>query len=1646
MKKEHDVAKVRMSFAQKRLWLHQQMDPNEPFYNNIAVFELKGDVCPVILENAINQIILRHETLRTTYLEEKGQLFQVVHPYKKINLELTDLSSLDKDKDNIILSLIKREARMPIDLIKGPIIRVRIFRLSEDRFMFLTNIHHIASDGWSWSIYLDELIKLYEAKLTKMPLILPKLTTQYTDYSEWQYNRCQSNQVKQQLIYWQNQLKNLPILKLNHRKRPAIQSFKGAKEKVFLQAAFINKLKSVQRYAYVSPFIYLLSVFQILLYRYSNQCDFGVGVPIANRMHLDGEKLIGYFVNTLVIRANIKDDMSFKDYLTDVRDIALDAYDNQELQFDKLVESIEFARDPRYNPLFQVMFVLQDIKFPHEMDTRLGFTISYKEIDFETSVFDMLFEIRETQDDMMVVHLNYNSDIFSSKDARLILRHYVVFLEAVINDPGIKIKQICKLIDIEHHIGNFKDVCYSDITKVSSYVEPRTELEKKLQALWIEVLSLDKISVQDNFFQIGGNSILAIQLIARIRDELCVELLLRDLFEFSTIAKLAQKIDTADLKSDIILPKLTHAPQDREFPLSFSQQRLWFLSLLKPDSVAYNIAGAVHMRGRLKIDVLSKSLKFIIQKHDSFRTIIRQVNGHAVQHIVPLNEFRLDILDINKSTKLDKITQIMNDEAAKPFNLTTGPLFRFKLLRQSPEQYYLFVCVHHIIFDGWSIGILLDELSKLYSAEILGLHKKQSKLKYQYVDYAYWQKNKLNFVINKQLAYWTNKLDGLESLNMPLDKERPFEQQFRGEKEKLMLDEQFLQKLKQLSKDKGLTLFTILLAIFYIILQRYSGQKDLALSVPISGRNLREFENIIGFFVTTLIIRVSIDVNYTFSEFAGIVSKTILEACANSEVPFEKIVSELKIERDLSRNPLVQVAFNYINTFTKEVNMPNLDCDLHTLNHGGAKYDLNFVLIEVNDGLQCEIEYDSALFCKDTIKDLLSRYVVLLKKILFYSEEKIYKISSCENITNNKDYWVTKCIDDSIDLMSVSIINKFKQQVASNPKKIAVKSLYGEITYEGLDYKSDIVAYRIKSLIKTDCPRVCLYLKHDINMIIGILGVLKAGCVYVPININYPKKFVNEIILDSAPELIIVSESTKNAQDFVAKEISCLNVDMLDSKLPTVEKLPEINANTIAYILYTSGSTGRPKGVVQNHENVIRHVNNYIDSLNITSVDGVLQLASYSHDAAVMDMFGSLFSGACLYLIMIRNQEMALISKFIRDNNITVFHSTPTVFRACVSLIPKESMCNITRVVLGGESVYAKDFALFQQYFNSNCTFTNLMGSTECSLALQKQYKYSHEELIRYRMSVGKAVPGVKVVLLDEFDNISELVGELAYKSKNLALGYFNNNEQTKAVFMNIQDSLDYKLYKTGDIARRLPDGGYEILGRKDNQIKIRGFRVEAEHVENVLKKWDKFNDYFSNVAVVAKEDLYLGTYVVAYLQKKKSSFNGYNESDLKEFLSECLPDYMMPQQYIFLDKILVNVHGKIARRVLANLKVVPQKQSNINEPNNIKEKILMNIWREILGNINIGISSNFFELGGHSLLLVILHAKIQEKLDIKFPILELFKYPTIKSFATYLDNLKEKGLASSRDRSLKVMNRKHAMLSRAKRIERSLTGDDGRY
>jgi amino acid adenylation domain-containing protein len=1131
-----------------------------------------------------------------------------------------------------------------------------------------------------------------------------------------------------------------------------------------------------------------------------------------------------------------------------------------------------------------------------------------------------------------------------------------------------------------------------------SYHPPRTPQEEILCSLFAEVLGLERVGIDDNFFDLGGHSLLATRLVSQVRVILNVELAIRTLFESPTVASLSPRLK----KSDKERPELLPQQRPERIPLSFAQQRLWFLDRLGGTSAEYNLPSALRLIGELDRMALEKAINAIVSRHESLRTHFLEIDGEPAQVILPELHIELPLEDLSSLDEIaqrDHILSALREEADSPFDLARGPLLRIGLLKLGEHDHILLRTMHHIVSDGWSEGVFNHEFALLYQAFHEGRDNPLHLLPIQYADFALWQRQRMEQEgLAGGLAYWRQQLAGIpERLELPTDRTRPPVQSFGADLCRMKAGNELAVGLKRLSQSQQATLYMSLLAAFAVLLSRYSGQEEIVVGTPIANRQEVELEDLIGFFVNTLAMRVQVNEDKSVGELVAEARRVALEAYQHQDVPFERVVEELSPERSLNTTPIFQVLFALQNAPWAPERIKGLEVELVVGDELRVRFDLEVHVWESEDQIELSWLYNRDLFDRWRMEQMARHYLRVLEAMIADARQQICSIELLTaqerrqilyewNRTTKREFRNDLCLHFL-----------FEEQCERNPDSVAVVFEQERLTYRKINARANQLAHYLRGLGVSPDVKVGISLNRSIELVVGLLGILKAGGAYVPIDPDYPAARIAFMIEDAGVKALVTRKYLRDAIPAHHVQTVCLDEDWSEIAGESEENpAREGGAENLAYVIYTSGSTGTPKGAMNEHRGIFNYLRWRQLAYPIGKDDRIMQKTPFSFDVSVWEFFLPLISGSCIVLARPgAHRDSNYLIKLIVEQGITMMHFVPSQLQILLNEESLEECVSLKRVICSGEAMPPDLKNRF--YALSKADLINLYGPTEA--AVDVTFWDCVREDDRQLIPIGHPITNTQIYILDaKFQPVPiGSPGELCIGGLSLARGYLNQPHLTAEKFIPNPFGLEMgdRLYRTGDLAGYLGDGSIEYLGRIDNQVKIRGCRIELGEIERALCS----HPDISESVVVARDDLPGGRGLIAYTVISEGHELSTNE--MRDYLWNRLPEYMIPAAFIKLQKMPLTSHGKLDRRALPALDQEELRGDSLyQKPRTQTEKILTEIWQQVLNVEKIGINDNFFDLGGHSLLANQIVSRIRAIFQIVFPLRRLFRAPTIAKLA----------------------------------------------
>ena len=1126
------------------------------------------------------------------------------------------------------------------------------------------------------------------------------------------------------------------------------------------------------------------------------------------------------------------------------------------------------------------------------------------------------------------------------------------------------------------------------------WVEPVTALQLQVAAIWADVLGVERIGLTDHFFELGGHSLLAMQVISRVRQLLSREIALRTLFEQPQLEGFVLALQALQADEAPLAPPMVAVQRDQPSALSYAQERQWFLWQLEPESVAYHVPNALRLTGQLDPVALQRSFDSLLARHETLRTVFVSEGDHTLQRVLPAATLHIDSTRLD-SPSAEQVQTLVEAEIARPFDLRQGPLLRVTLLQLSEQEHVLVLVQHHIVSDGWSMQVMVDELVKLYAGYSQGLEVQLPDMPLQYADYALWQRSWMEAgEKQRQMNYWRELL-GAEHpvLELPLDHPRPAVQSYRGARLDVALEANVVAGLKALAQREGVTLFMLLLASFQTLLHRYSGQADIRVGVPIANRNRVETERLIGFFVNTQVLKADIDGQMTFAQLLQQAKHRALQAQAHQDLPFEQLVEALQPERSLSHNPLFQVMFNHQSELRAQpgAQLPGLRLEGLESNSHPAHFDLSLDTQASADGLWATLTYATDLFTEATIARMAQHWQNLLQAVAVDARQRVSELPLLDDVEQVRLLQQWNAGGAAFE-NPAGVQGLFEAQAQRRPDAIALCLDEHSLSYAELNRQANQLAHCLIGQGVGPEVLVGVAVERSFAMVISLLAILKAGGAYVPLDPQYPRERLLHMLEDSHVRLVLC----QSAQPLpLPIDVARLDIDGADAALqrcsPDNPQVP-VDPHNLAYVIYTSGSTGKPKGVAINHAALTEFSSIAAGYSQLTQDDRVLQFATLNFDGFVEQLYPALTHGAT---VVLRGAELwdsgRLYAEIIRQR--ITLADLPTAYwnlflLDCLAAGPR-SYGALRQIHIGGEAMPLDGPAQWLKAGLGHVRLLNTYGPTEATVVSSVLDCTSGEETMGATASpIGRSLPGRALYVLDQDLNLAPLgaVGELYIGSQcGLARAYLNRPLLTAERFVpDPFATTGERLYRTGDLARYRADGVIEYVGRVDHQVKIRGFRIELGEIEALLLAQPGVRE-----TLVLAADNQLVAYLVAA---------EHDAEALKAVLREQLPDYMVPAHLIFLERMPLNPNGKLDRHALPKPDASLSQQAWVAPVTELEQQVAA-VWADILGAERVGLSDHFFEMGGHSLLAMQVISRLRNLLGRDVPLRSLFEQPRLQGF-----------------------------------------------
>ncbi len=1586
-----------LSAEQRRLWLVHQVTPRTTAYHVPVALRVRGPLDVAAMRGAVADLVARHEALRTSIRCLGETPYQHVPDVAELDFRVVDVPAGTDPAD-----LVREAAYQPFDLAEGPLLRTRVVRVGPDEHVLLICVHHIVVDAWSLRLMLAELDSHYRARRYGEPVTEPAVPVQYADYAVWQGEQAAAN--GDALAYWRRELADAPAyLSVAEDETPTGPATAAEAGSVYAVvdhgvAAGVRALAARLR---TTPMAVLLTAWATVLARRTGRSDVSVLVPVANRGLPETERLIGFFVNLLVLRVDLADAATYADVLTRVHERCAAAYAHQDLPYDQLVDELRPERQLGRTPFSDVMFGFQDLTGDLAWH---GLDVSPVDLPPRHAKCELTVEVR-TDAAGLRVQADYRRDRFGEPEIRALVDGFAETLRQLAGDVSGR-------VELPHAPGRNG----SRQPRRPSPEAPRDPRQQRVRELLADLLEIPAggIGVHDDFFRLGGNSLLAARFVSRVRTEYGADPGLRTFLERPTVAGLArwldeqQRRDEQPADGDVPLeavPRLG-AGEPWRVPVSYPQQRLWFLDQMTPGSTAYHVPVVLRVAGRLDVAALRRALSALADRHEMLRTSFERYDGVPVQRVHATVEVPVRYVDLTAGPPASEpgdAERLIAEESSRPFDLGQAPLLRLLAVRLAAEEHLLLLTLHHIVCDGASARILVRDLTALYLAETGGPAPDLPDLPVQYADFASWQRGWLSGERLAELeTYWRTALSGAPTvLQLPYDRPRPAAQSYRGAELRFGVPPPVAEGVRQLAARYAMTPFMVLLVAVGITLSRYAGQPQVLIGTPVANRTRPETEDLIGFFANTLALRVDTSGNPTVADLLARVRATCLAGYAHQDLPFEKVVEAVAPARDLSTTPLFQVMLALEAGTLGPIELPGLRIDRAERDAGVGKFDLTLVFEDLSAGGGVA-RYHTDLFDEATVERLVGSVLRVLEQLVAAPERTVADLDVLSEAERHQqlEQWNRAPAEYATD---VPLHRLVRRQIAASPDAVAVAGCLdchadepctapsGHLTYRELGDRADRVAAALAGRGVGRGDVVAILLDRSADLVVAELATLTVGAGFLPLDPGHPPLRNAAIVSDAGCRIVLTHTR------YADRVTDALLVDQLPECYEPVPE-PQVGTRDLAYAIYTSGSTGRPKGALVGHGAIVNNLRWMQQEWPLTPDDRLLFKTVHTFDVAVKEIFWPLLAGARLVIAHPGAERDAYeICQHIARHRATVVHLVPSMLDVVleVSRDRKLALSSLRIVMAGAESLSPATHDAILAALPA--LLLHLYGPTETAIAVTG---WPCRESVRAaRLPLGRAMPNSRLYVLD--DHLRPLpqgcAGELYVGGQPVGLGYLARPAETAAAFLPDPFTAvpGERMYRTGDLVRYRNDGLLEFRGRRDSQVKIRGLRVEPGEVTATLTRhpgvrqaavmpWPRTRGDASDrpVSLVA--------YVVGDPDLTPAS--------VREFLRERLPAYLVPAYVELLAALPTGKNGKVDYdRLPAPAAGRPESEP----PNTAVERRLAEIWCEVLELPSVGVHDDFFDVGGHSLLATRLSSRIRDEFGTEIPLRTLFEQPTIAALAT---------------------------------------------
>ncbi|MEW4058621.1 amino acid adenylation domain-containing protein [Bacillus siamensis] len=1547
--------------------------------NQSIMLKVKGELQHTPLKQAVRHIVDRHEALRTVIHPDDE--VQQVQERMTIEIPVIDFTGHpEEQRETEIQKWLTEDAKRPFHFQEQkPLFRIHVLTSAHNEHLIVLTFHHIIADGWSIAVFVQELESSYAAIVQGKSIQQKEAAASFRQYLDWQQAQIDSGHYEEGVRYWRHHFSE-PI---QQAVLPGAASarhqngYEGDRCTVRLGRPLSEALKSLSIRMKNSVFVTLLGAFHLFLHQLTKQTGLVIGMPTAGQSHMKQHDLIGNCVNMIPVKNTASSESTLSGYMDRMKENVNQAMRHQAVPMTLAARELPHDHMPDMRIIFNLDRPFRTLHFGKAEAELVAYPMKCISYDLFLNVTDV--------DQEYILDFDFNTNVVSPEIMKKWGAGFTTLLQKMVEGDSVPLNALVMFSDEEqHHLQELYAEHQKRVSSIVSntenladaYEAPVNETERQLARIWEELFGLERIGRSDRFLDLGGNSLQATLMLSKVQKTFHQKVSIGQFFNHQTVKELARFIQN---ETKVMHLPIKAAEKKAYYPTSPAQQRVYFLHQMEPDQLAQNMFGQISITGKYDEQTLISSLQQVIERHEAFRTYFEMIDGEIVQKLENEVDFIVKVRTMSRNE-----FEAYADRFVKPFRLEEAPLVRAELIKIENEQAELLIDMHHIISDGYSVNILTNELLALYHQKPL------PDIEFEYKDFAEWQNQWLNEdAMKQQEAYWLEQFqDEIPVLQLPTDGSKAAEQSSEGQRVTCSLQPDVIRSLQELAQKAGTTLYTVMLAAYKVLLHKYTGQEDVVVGTPASGRNHPDIENIIGIFIQTIGIRTKPHANRKFSDYLEEVKRQTLDAFENQDYPFDRLVEKLNVQRETTGTSLFNTMFVFQNIEFHEIRHDECTFKVKERNPGVSLYDLMLTIEDAGQQIEMHFDFKSGQFEKDTIEQITRHYTGILNSLVEQPEMTLSAVPMLSETERHQ--LLTECNDTKTPYPHKETVTRwFEKQAAQRPDHAAVIFGNEQYTYRQLNERANQLArtLRIKG-VQAD-QFVAILSPHCLELIVGILAVLKSGGAYVPIDPEYPEDRIQYMLRDSKAEVVLTLQSLQDQLPYDG------DVVLLDEESSYHEDRSNLesdsNVHDLAYMIYTSGSTGNPKGVLIEHQGLA----NYIWWAKEVYVKGEKTnfplYSSISFDLTVTSIFTPLATGNTI-VVFDGEDKSTVLSEIIKDTRIDMIKLTP----AHLHVIKEMNIAGgtaIRKMIVGGENLSTRLAKSVSEQFKGRLDIFNEYGPTEAVVGCMI-YHFDAERDKREFVPIGTPAANTDIYVADASRNLVPVgvIGEMYISGPGVARGYWNRPDLTAEKFIENPFIPGAKMYKTGDLAKRLKDGNLVYIGRVDEQVKIRGHRIELGEIEAAMHNAEAVQ----KAAVTVKEEEDGLKQLCAYYVSDKP----LAAAQLREQLSSELPDYMVPSYFVRLDDMPLTSNGKINRKALPAPEASLQQTAEYVPPGNEAESKLADLWQEVLGISRAGIKHNFFDLGGNSIRAAALAARIQKELDVNLSLKDIFKFPTIEQLA----------------------------------------------